>query len=360
MFRIEDLGESMNSQFLRLHENHFFGRGFDLNKFRDEASRFFDQNYGNNHACDGFFTNFTIIWQSFLKQKLYKNAEDLWDLALNIAYEWENKNLPKRIHKGTPYYFWGVTCILNEDLEKGFLLMHQALEEDKKSFRTDTPKTPAYSFVTLDYEKQDQFFRPKVLKIARFVDEKLGIYQSSRGGTLTLPDFKLRFLEEPILQEVVFYFVFESFHLKKLAEIDKKLTQNAFGSLLQSKIIFGLCLIVDNVLKQKNPSQWKFFDHLKFLSSKSSLRLDNQKLWELNRAFKNNFPDTLQKLLNSQYQFQGRTSLHAIEEDLAITYGFRNFGAHKIEDQPVIYQNFDEISQRILNALFFAIEKLFT
>ncbi len=40
-------------------------------------------------------------------------------------------------------------------------------------------------------------------------------------------------------------------------------------------------------------------------------------------------------------------------------YGFRNFGAHKVEDQPVVYQNFDEISRRILNALFFSIEKLY-
>jgi len=35
--QIEDLGESMNSQFLRLHESHFFGRDFDLTMFRNEA-----------------------------------------------------------------------------------------------------------------------------------------------------------------------------------------------------------------------------------------------------------------------------------------------------------------------------------
>ena len=41
MLQIEDLGESMNSQFLRLHESHFSGRGFDLTKFRNEALIFF-------------------------------------------------------------------------------------------------------------------------------------------------------------------------------------------------------------------------------------------------------------------------------------------------------------------------------
>ena len=42
IFQIEDLGESVNTQFLRLHESHFSGRGFDLTKFRKEALDFFD------------------------------------------------------------------------------------------------------------------------------------------------------------------------------------------------------------------------------------------------------------------------------------------------------------------------------
>ena len=83
--------------------------------------------------------------------------------------------------------------------------MHQALEEDKKTHQTNTHKTPAYSFVTLDYENQNQFFRPKVIEIAKFLDENLKSYRSSRGGTLTLSDFKTKFLEESTLQEVVFY-----------------------------------------------------------------------------------------------------------------------------------------------------------
>jgi len=359
IFQIENLNELMNSQFLGLYESHFSGRGFDLTKFKEEALRFFDQNDNNYSAHDGFFNNFTIIWQYFLNHGRFKSAENLWSFALEIAYEWGKKHQSKRIHKGTPYYFWGVTCILNGDLEKGFLLMHQALEEDKTSHQTNTPKTPAYSFVTLDYEKQDQFFRPKVIEIARFIDEKLEAYRLSRCGTLTLQDFKLKFLEST-LHEVVFHFVFTTFRLKKLlTEVEQRLTQNIFSSLLQTDVIFDICLIVDNILKQKNPSRWKFFEHLKFLSSRSSLNLNEQRLKELGNAFKTDFSNTLQKLLSSQYHYQDGTAPSHVEEDLAITYGFRNFGAHKIENQPVIYQNFNEITQRILNALCFSIEKLY-
>ena len=41
IFQIEDLGESMNSQFLRLYESHFSGRDFDRTKFKKEALDFF-------------------------------------------------------------------------------------------------------------------------------------------------------------------------------------------------------------------------------------------------------------------------------------------------------------------------------
>ena len=52
----------------------------------------------------------------------------LWQIAIEITKNREGKNYGKRIHKGTVYYFWRVTCILKEDFEKGFLLMHQNLD----------------------------------------------------------------------------------------------------------------------------------------------------------------------------------------------------------------------------------------
>ena len=368
---VVDLGESMNSQFYKFYESHFVGNEFAISKFKDEALSFFshnliDQNHNNYVIHDNFFNNFTPVWRIFQDQRRFKNAEDIWNMALGIGYEWENQNPNKRIHKGTPYYFWGVTCILDGDLEKGFLLMHQALEEDKETHNTNSPNTPANFFVTLDYEKQSQFFRPKVIEIADFIDIKLENYRYSGRGSLNLSDFKSTFLEEPLLRDIVFYFVFEILHLKKLhMEIEQKLKQNAFSSLLEANMIFDFCLIVENAIKNQNKYKNNLDNQtirplIEFLSSKSSLNLaKNNNLNNLKEDFGNFFSNTIQNLLSSKYQFRDGTSPQPIEEDLAITYGFRNFGAHTIEDQPVIYQNFDAITGRILNALFFSIEKLY-
>lgn len=358
--KIDDLGKEMNAQFLRLHEAYFSNTALDFNDFKDHALKFFDDNKDDYIAQDKFFNNFTIIWGNFLGMQLFSRAEQLWNHALDIVYEWENRNQGARIHKGTPYYFLGVTSILNEELEKGFLLMHQALEEDVKTHNSRTPRTPAYFFVTLDYKTQNQFFRQKVLEIASFTNKLLEAYRSSGRGSLTIEDFKTKFLEETNLQETVFYLVFTMFRLKKLIEeTNQKLTQNVFSSLLEANMIFDLCLISDATIKNKNQNQWRFRDHLLHLSSGASLTFSDDKLNQINAEFDHDFSGMLQKLLSSSYTFQDGTRLQQIEEDLAIAYGFRNFGAHKIQDQPIIYKNFETISQRILNTLFFSVEKLY-
>jgi len=360
MYKINGLNREMNDQFLKLHEAYFSNTGFDFDVFKEVSLKFFDDKKGDYIIQDKFFNNFTIIWQNFLAMQLFDRAEQLWNDVLNIVYIWENRNQDARIHKGTPYYFLGVTSILHRDLDKGFSLMHQALEEDKITHNTQAPKTPAYSFVILDYEEQSQFFRQKVLEIARFMEARLDFYQLDGRGILNINNFKSKFLAQVSLQESVFYFVYTIFRLTKLiVETDQKLSQSVFSSLLQANMIFDLCLVVDATIKNKNPSQWKFRDHLLFLSSKASLAFNKDKLNKINDDFINDFSNTLQKLLSSKYSFQDGTLPQLIERDLAITYGFRNFGAHKIEDQPIIYKNFQPICQSILNSLFFSIEKLF-
>src|SRR5262249_511257 len=150
---------------------------------------------------NSFFENFTIAWRKQLQEGRFIHAEQLWQIAIEIVNNWEDKNPNKTIQKGAAYYFWGVTCILKEDFEKGFLLMHQSLDEDKKNPGIDFHITPAYAFVTLDFQKQDQFFRIKVLEISNFLDNMIRQYHKNRGGKLTLADLKSKFLQNNQLED---------------------------------------------------------------------------------------------------------------------------------------------------------------
>jgi hypothetical protein len=363
-FFIEDLGILMNEQFQKLYNYYFSGKGFERSRFESESLNFFNHNNSINDL-DRYFNNFTPLWQFLLEQGSFFNAEQLWEIAVSISKKWEEENQNRKIHKGAGYYFWAVTCILKEDLEKGFLLMHQALEEDRKNVNpTNIQSTPAYSFVILDYEQQNQFFRKKVLEMAKFVEQKLNNYQTSRNGKLTMAKFKVKFLQNPGLIELVFLFVFELFHVKKLlSENLQGLTQNIYGSMLMVQSIFTFSLLIDNIIKNKyniqdpNKQQQQFMDLLIFLSGKANLNLDKSKMQDINRMSTHDFHHTLDYLLNSHPLF--KTKLQVIEEDIAISYGFRNTAAHKIRDRPYIHLNFNEIVDRLFNVFFLAVDKLY-
>jgi hypothetical protein len=211
-----------------------------------------------------------------------------------------------------------------------------------------------------------QYFRPIVSGVSDFVNGALERYQKERSGKLTLQELRSSFLasNDTPMQEIVFYYVFEMFRLRKVLEdIGHDLTENVFGDLLQSDILFDICLIVDNIIRHKNPNKndkrkrLLFSDQLKFLSDKKLIHLDSS-IGKLGKDFTADFSDTLKKLLDSTYSFPDENTM-PIDVDFAISLGFRNFGAHKIEDQSIISERFDQIYQRILNVLFFCIESLF-
>jgi hypothetical protein len=103
------------------------------------AAQFFDSNLVTRDTCDNFFENFRPVWKPLLDAQDYAAAERVWELALQPAITWEQSNPGRLVHKGTALYLWGVTALRRGDLDRGCLLIHQALEEDKRNWGAITP-----------------------------------------------------------------------------------------------------------------------------------------------------------------------------------------------------------------------------
>jgi hypothetical protein len=363
-FTIEDIGQLMNQQFQKLYEYYLLGKNIDLSKFYNESSGYFDNN-SSVDTHDRYFNNFTPLWGLLLQQGLFFHADQLWQIAIEAAKKWEEnqRNQNYMIHKGAPMYFWGVTCILKEDLEKGFLLIHEALNEDRRNINPDDIQgTPVYAFITLNYEQQKQYFRPKVLEISQFLSQKLNVYQSSRNGRLTMSELRGKFLQNSDLVEQVILFVYELFHLKKLLSENKKgLTHNVYGSMLMVQSIFTFSLLIDNIIKNKyndpDPHKQQFIDLLIYLSERANLNLDKSKLLKVKEMFTDNPSQTVEDLVNSRPIF--RTKIQPLEGNMVLSYCFRNAAAHKIGDRPYIHVNYNNIVDRLFNLFFLAVETLF-
>ena len=210
-----------------------------------KLQEFLDSNDSKLH--DLFFGSCANDWVPLINQGDYWKAENFWYSALCFIQDFESKN--HRIHKGTLFYFWAITCILNGDLEKGFLLMHCALEEDRLTDNLSGkqyPDSPAYHFVTLNYDNVGEFSKPKLYEIAGFLDNKLNDYRNSRRMLLTLDDFRSRFLiflSNGDKVDMVFYFIYSLFRAKKLQGLERALMANNFSSLVLRDLIFSICLV---------------------------------------------------------------------------------------------------------------------
>lgn len=359
-FRMGNLGGAINQQFVGLSEYFLANKPFNRSAFCREAGSYFNNHQDDWASHNNFFEGFTPIWQVLLRTGRLLDAYWVWELAVECATEWESTNPTKHIHKGTPYYFWGMTAVMGGDLDRGFLLMHQALSEDVQLTGLPVPNTPAAAFATLDYQKQDQAFRFKVQEIAESLDSALEYYRKSRNRALTIGQLRIKLLQSPDLLAVAFNFVFILFRLHTLLKkVEPVVRRNDFAALLATNLLFNLCLVLDATMGNKNTRKWRFLDHAEFLSLAAGLNINRPQLTEINNAFNNDFPSMVGRLLSGKFVFKDGQVLSESGIDLSLAYGFRNFGAHKVEGFPIVYQNFEEIAQRLMNVLFLALECLY-
>lgn len=241
-FTIQDVGGFLNQEFVHLHEHFLTKQPFDYLQFEKAAHSYFDSNIGVWDAHDAFFNNFTIIWRWLLELGRFAAAEDIWEFALTSATNWEINHPSQRLHKGTPYYFWG--------------------------------------------QKQDQAFRNKVQEVATFLDELLAEYRRARGKALTLDEFRVRLFDIADLRDPVFLFVFTLFKMKTLLRgVRLRLRTNDFADLLETGLLFDLCLVIDSVIGYKNRQSWRFIDHAAYLSLACQFNLNRDRLVQLNSAW---------------------------------------------------------------------------
>src|SRR5712692_5198415 len=99
-------------------------RDFDLieNKYWLSAS-----------IANWYFERYTIAWSQLLNAGAIMPAAEIMERACAVAWDWEGRNSPYLIHKGTPYFFLGQTHLEAGNVDRAFLMIHNAIEEDKRN-----------------------------------------------------------------------------------------------------------------------------------------------------------------------------------------------------------------------------------
>lgn len=358
--QIDDLDPSIDDAFVRLHAAYLGREALKWEAFEDASRSFFDKNpEPNTGVHDRYFSNFTVIWRSFLNARNFDSAEEIWRRALSTALKWESKNTGKRLHKGTPYYFWGMTALEKGDLDKGYALMHQAVTEDKLTHGSAYPSSPAFAFASLNYSEPAQAFREWLYYQMRYIDARQNVYSARYSRPFILDTFKNKFLLSPPSVDLGFLFAYSVARLMQLSRVPSHALANEFAGQLESNLLFDVALVIDGTIKAKNAGDWRFIRHAEFLLGSYGEPLSQQELADVNQAFSNDFDGTLKAFLDGVHTISGSKAPTQAQRDVCLTYGMRNRGAHDVTSAPTVWTRFAEIEQALFNVLYLAVDILY-
>jgi len=335
-------------------------------QFKQGCFNFFAQhNNAQDHweLHDHFFENLGPLWYKIESRRMIifpkEHVEKIFDTVLEIVYEWESNNAPNTIHKGTIYYFYGVVCILNGEIEKGCLLMHQASNEDGNLNRVGTPSK---SFISLNDLNTKQFFKNKVTTTVSFLKTFIDSYNSITNSSFDISDLRRDFLTKDEYEEKAFFFIFCIYKLENMYHrIHKKIKSNQLASFIETTIIFEFCKLFESILCKYYPG--KLINSIpSFCSDPAvSLRIEKRDLEILNHDQKTDFANVVTGLLNKSYQnpllIQSPSDM---ECDLALVYVLRNFGGHRIQNHDVIRDNFEPLMNATLHSIILVIDKKYS
>jgi len=356
---IFSFSEEINEFFLNLYSSYFGSKPFKWNNYINLIQNFLTTTPDRDGIHNKYFNNFSPIWKHLLNNGQFSEAELIWQFALEPILIFEKNNPKREIHKGTAYYFWGMTSLLAGDLDKGFLLMHQAVEENVKTSKCDLPDTPAMAFASLNFQKLDQAFRQWVTHQANYLEKLIKIYSTKYSRNFTIDDFQKKFLNTSPNLDITFLFVYTLARLERVANVPTNTLKSRFSSQLIINLLFDLSVVIETTTKVKNTTGKSFIHHANFLTASINQTLSEKQLGDINNEFKINFDSTLALIVNNLFTLPDGTLLSDTQTDIVIAYGIRNKGAHDVAFSEVISDNFLKISESIFNVLFFVIEFLF-
>ncbi len=306
---------------------------------------------------DSFFSNFTVVSETLIKDRKNKYAFELWQRLIVWAEKWRKEN-DLEIHLGTPYYFIAVASLSQFDIDAGSIFMHLALKEDRKHHKKWF-NLPANLFLSLNPRK-DQYISHHTNYMLGFIRDRLDgkgnskgrykqHYYKKRSGSLKYSDFRRKFLgkrSEDYL-EIKYFFVHSLLRLWRLRRIHKSNKgENTIAPLIYSQVISGLLLTLEVLLKKKYSNLPMLGNLFKKFFKDEGLGKPDLKQIETDRD--RDFEKWIEDCIKQE----------SMLGDFSLSYGLRNYTSHTIESQQVIWKKQTNIFQSVMNCIFRVLEVL--
>lgn len=376
-FQLQPISLEMDAAFARVHAEAA-SQVIDWVAFDEATAAFLDATTDPGKLND-YFGNFTGIWQVLLSQGRPSAADDVWHRALGAVQRWEGGDPMRRAHKGSGYFFWAMNALLAGDLSRGFLLMHQALEEDRLLTVSALPATPAAAVSTLDVAWLDNQtpLRRLTPPASTWVADHVTFLRTAfdRIGTrLSVREARDRLMAgtDPTDLSGVFLFTHSIASAKRLMEHPELARSSEFAGQLALDLFFNLALVIERAVARKNAANGRgmFKAQAEFLSAQLGGALGSHapgsrhtRAGEVNAAAAESaipgFEATLGQLLDGTFSYSDGVLCLGADRDLAIAYCVRNRGGHHTAAARIVRERFEQVLDAMLASLCHCVEQLY-
>lgn len=328
-----------------------------------------DELYSSNEGClaaylsSYLFESFIPFWNRLLEEGRHILAVLLWREVLTAVHKWERKT-GKHIHKGSPYAFIANTHLIIGDIDTGFSYIYNAIEDDIKlnnvcpelNYPTDAP---VYLTATLSSNPRNIMF-PLVSEIRTELEKYLNKYRSELGRTSSIAELDQRFLQNPALEIIKYFFVFSFWTIFEYQrKVSHDLMQNDFAKLKNANWFFALCLVIDKLFHNIPRYRSRFIgsEIVKYVVDKGWMTRDDLNSLKDNENIPKGKPNqVISRLLTTTLHHNGVPIRKEIQY-LFIAWNLRNFAGHNIQTQNVIINNFEELLKILLFDIFLITEE---
>lgn len=308
------------------------------------------------------FDSMTPLWRALVTRGRHLLAIHMWTAILRLAREWEEQS-GKIIHKGSPYAFLAYTYLMTGDFDSAFTYIYNAIEEDRRLGLAcpsiDYPaQAPVYRTAMLSDSQENIMYR-NVSVIRSAIETEINDYRRTFGSSFSMQDFDARFLQNPDLEVIGFFFVFTFWSIvEHRKRVSASMMGNDFSRLKNARWLFALCLVIDRLLHE-HPS---YTD--RYISGQIAKFVEKQRLicradFEALKGSTNvatASPDSLlPAILSVSLTLNGRAVRREVQYLLA-AWNLRNFAAHNIQTQRVIGEDFDRIVSVLLHDILLILE----
>lgn len=328
-----------------------------------------DELYRSDRGClaaylsSFLFESLTPFWNDLMSEGQHVLAIQFWRKVLSMVHEWEKKT-GKHIHKGSPYAFIANTYLIIGDIDTGFSYIYNAIEDDIKLNKVcpelNYPNNaPVYLTASLSSNPQN-IMVPLVMEIRSELESYLNTYQNEFGRTLPMRELDRRFLQNPALETIKYYFVFSFWTIfEHRRKVGHDMMQNDFSKLKNANWLFALCLVIDKLFHSHPRYEGRSIgsEIVNYIVDKGLMTKADLNNLKDEENIQDGEPDrVISELLPMTLQHNGMPVRKEIQY-LFIAWNLRNFAGHNIQTQDVIVNNFDNLLKILLCDIFLIIEE---